>query len=237
MVRFVNPLFAMLGAGTMIHTTLDALLIGTPQPFHPLKGFSSMARAAVTGPVALGPLGFAGDAVADPAVHGGPDKAVHFYPAEHYARWRADIGDHPKLAAPGGFGENLSASGLTEDRVSIGDRFRIGTALVEVAQGRQPCWKLDHHFALPAMAAKVIQTGRGGLYFRVIESGQVQAGDSIAQVAAGHREWTVARVFHLLIAGGHKAPGNKAALRALAALPALAQNWRARAEKLQGSSG
>ena len=216
----------------MIATRLDALLIGTPQPFHPVRGMSSMARTPVTGPVAADWLGFAGDAVADPTVHGGPDKAVHVYPAEHYAHWRAELGDHPRLMAPGGFGENLSAHGLTEDRVCIGDRFRIGTALFEVAQGRQPCWKLDHHFALRTMAADVIRTGRCGLYFRVLEPGVVAPGDAVEQVAAGPEPWSVARVFHLLIGGGHKDTAGQAALADLVALPALAVSWRARAAKL-----
>ena len=216
----------------MIHTSLDALLIGTPQPFHPLRGMSSMTRRPVSAPVTVGRMGFAGDQVADPTVHGGPDKAVHFYPAEHYAAWRAELGNHPRLVAPGGFGENLSAHGLTEERVHIGDRFRIGTALFEVAQGRQPCWKLDHHFGLKSMAADVIRSGRGGFYFRVIEEGRVAPGDAIEQVARGPAEWSVARVFRLLIGGGHKAPGAQSALAELAALPLLAETWRARAEKL-----
>jgi len=217
----------------MIKTSLDALLIGTPQPFHPSRGWSSMARTAVAGPVTVGPLGFAGDAVGDPAVHGGPDKAVHFYPREHYAAWRAELGDHPHLSAPGGFGENLSALGLTEDRVCIGDRFRIGTALFEVAQGRQPCWKLDHHFGRKTMAADVIRTARGGLYFRVLEDGEVAPGDAIVQVDCGPVAWTVARVFHLLIGGGHKGTDSQGALAELAALPMLAASWRIRAMKLR----
>lgn len=216
----------------MIHSRLDTLLTGTPQPFHPARGPSSMARTPATAPVAVGPDGFAGDQVADPSVHGGPDKAVHFYPAEHYAAWRADLGDHPRLAAPGGFGENLSALGLTEDKVRIGDRFRIGTALFEVAQGRQPCWKLDHHFGRKTMAADVIRSGRSGFYFRVLEPGLVAPDDVIRQVEQGAADWPVSRVFQLLIAGGHKQPGAKAALAALAQLPTLAQNWRARAARL-----
>jgi MOSC domain-containing protein YiiM len=217
----------------MILSALDALLIGTPQPFDPLRGMSSMARTPTCDRIAVGPLGFVGDQVADPTVHGGPDKAVHFYPAEHYAAWRADLGDHDRLAAPGGFGENLSAMGLTEDRVCIGDRFRIGTALFEVAQGRQPCWKLDHHFARKTMSADVIRTGRGGFYFRVVEDGAVAAGDTIVQVAQGPAEWTVARVFRLLIGGGHKDAQGQAALAALTQLDVLAASWRQRAEKLR----
>jgi MOSC domain-containing protein YiiM len=219
----------------MIQTTLDTLLIGKPQPFDPKRGMSSMARSPVDRPVPLGLFGFEGDEVADPRVHGGPDKAVHFYPHEHYAAWRADLGDHLRLSAPGGFGENLSAQGLTEDRVHIGDRFRLGTALVEIAQGRQPCWKLDHHFGRKTMAADVIRTGRCGLYFRVIEPGVVAPGDAIEQVEAGPAEWTVATVFKLLIGGGHRSAKGQAAVAQLAALPTLATSWRARAAKLLSS--
>lgn len=217
----------------MIDTRLDALLIGTPQPFHPTRGRSSMARTPVDGPVAINPLGFVGDEVADPSVHGGPDKAVHFYPAEHYAAWIAELGEHPRLAAPGGFGENLSAHGLTEDKLCIGDRFRLGTALVEVAQGRQPCWKLDHHFGRKTMALDVIHTGRGGFYFRVLENGVVKKGDAIRQVESGPPQWTVARVFHLLIGGGHRSAEGQAAVAELAGLAVLAKSWRARAARLQ----
>lgn len=192
-----------------------------------------MARKPVNHPVALGPLGFLGDEVADPTVHGGPDKAVHLYPAEHYGAWAADFGDHPLLTRPGGFGENLSAHGLTENEVRIGDRFRLGSALVEVAQGRQPCWKLDHHFDRKTMAADVIRTGRCGLYFRVLETGMVAPGDMIMQVDAGPAQWTVARVFRLLIGGEHKGAEGQKALAELAALELLAPNWRARAERLR----
>lgn len=219
----------------MITTLVDALLIGTPQPFHPLRGESSMARQPVAHPVALGALGFAGDRVADPSVHGGHDKAVHFYPAEHYAAWATELGDNPRLAAPGGFGENLSASGLTEERVHIGDRFRIGTALVEVSQGRQPCWKLSHHFGRTAMSADVIRTGRCGLYFRVIEGGEVAPGDRIEQVECAAHGWTVAQAFGLLIGGGHKGREGQAMLAQLAVLPRLATSWRMRAERLRQS--
>jgi MOSC domain-containing protein YiiM len=162
---------------------------------------------------------------------------VHFYPVEHYRAWRADFEQegrdrHPHLERLGGFGENISASGMTEDIVHIGDRFRIGSALVEISQGRQPCWKIDHHFGLRGMTAGVIRTGRCGYYVRVIEEGVVAAGDAIEQVERMTHGWTVERAFQLLIAGMHRMEGADAALRELAALETLAENWRARAERL-----
>lgn len=222
----------------MILSQIDVLLIGQPKPFHADGTMSAMARVPVDRPVFLGKHGFEGDRVADPTVHGGADKAVHFYPAEHYPKWIAHFAAenfiHPLLDQAGAFGENISASGLTEDKVRIGDRFRVGKALVEVAQGRQPCWKLDHHFGVHGLSGAVIKSGCCGGYFRVIEEGEVAPGDSIQQVHAAEHDWTVARTFNLLIGGGYRAIGAKSQLRALAALETMAESWRTRAAKLAG---
>lgn len=222
----------------MIISQIDVLLIGQPKPFHADGTMSAMARAPVDRPIFLGKLGFAGDQVADPTVHGGADKAVHFYPAEHYPKWIAHFAAenfvHPLLDQAGAFGENISACGLLEDNLCIGDQFRLGRAVVEVAQGRQPCWKLDHHFGVHGLSGAVIKSGRCGGYFRVIEEGEVAPGDHIEQVHAAGHGWTVARSFNLLIGGGYRAADAKSALRALAALETLAESWRSRAAKLAG---
>jgi MOSC domain-containing protein YiiM len=216
----------------MIASKVDALLVGKPVAFRSDGATSTIgSRTATDGPVQLTALGFAGDRVADPSVHGGPDKAVHFYPVEHYATWRAEIA-HPHLERLGGFGENIAASGMTENMVHIGDRFRIGSALLEISQGRQPCWKIDHHFGMRGMTAGVIRTGRSGYYFRVIEEGVVAPGDAIEQVKRMTHGWTVERTFQMLIAGMHRMEGAESALRELAGLETLAENWRVRAEQL-----
>jgi MOSC domain-containing protein YiiM len=222
----------------MIHSKIDALLIGQPVPFRADGETSTIgSRVLVEGPVLLTMLGFEGDRVADPTVHGGADKAVHFYPGEHYPPWRADIAKagldpHPQLERLGGFGENVSALGMTEELVQVGDRFRIGGALVEISQGRQPCWKIDHHFGLKGMTAGVIRTGRSGYYFRVIEEGEVAPDDSIEQVARAPHGWTVERTFQMLIGGFHRLHGAKAALEELADMAVLAESWKFRARQL-----
>jgi MOSC domain-containing protein YiiM len=224
----------------MIETKIEALLVGGPVHFREDGAMSSIgSRVAVDRPVKLTSLGFDGDKVGDPAVHGGNDKAVHFYPVEHYAVWAEDFRKaHTEpnrlLGQLGGFGENIAASGMTEDLVCIGDRFRIGGAVVEISQGRQPCWKIDHHFGVKGMTAGVIRTGRSGYYFRVLEEGLVGPGDTIEQVERARHGWTVERAFQMLIGGLHKAEGADAALRELAGMEALAANWRARAEQLLG---
>lgn len=229
----------MVGYGMrMLLSQIDVLLIGRPKTFRADGTMSAMQREAVNRPVTLRKLGFEGDEVGDPTVHGGVDKAVHFYPAEHYPKWIAHFTrenfTHPLLNQAGAFGENISASGLTEDRLRIGDRFRVGKALVEVAQGRQPCWKLDHHFGVHGLSGAVIKTGRSGGYFRVIEEGEVSPSDRIEQVERAQHDWTIERVFQLLIGGGHKAPDARPQLAELAKLESLAENWRIRAAKLAG---
>ena len=207
----------------MMHEVL-AVLIGKATPFRGADEPSAIAKLPREGPVVVGPLGLAGDEQADRENHGGHDKAMLHYAADHYPFWREMLGDHPLLERAGAFGENISALGLTETGVCIGDRFRLGTALVEVSHGRKPCWKLAHRFAVPAMVAQVVGTRRAGWYYRVIEPGQVAAGDAMSLLDRPQPEWTVARVFGLLVGGDHKREPE--ALRTLAALDVLAEAWR-----------
>lgn len=210
---------------------LLALLTGRIAPFRAPDEPSAIAKHPVDGPVSIGPEGILGDEQADRKHHGGPDKALHHYAFDHYAAWADDLGGHPLLAAPGGFGENISTLGLTESDVWLGDRFRLGTALIEVSHGRQPCWKLGHRFDHAPMAARIVKNRRSGWYYRVLEPGVARAEDRLALVERGLPDWPVDRLFHVLIGGGHKA--DRAALPHLAALPVLAAAWRQRAVELQ----
>jgi MOSC domain-containing protein YiiM len=210
---------------------IESLLRGSVKPF--ARGESSaIAKAAVVEPVAVGWLGIEGDQQADLSVHGGPDKAIHHYPRDHYPHWRNMLGVNPLLDHPGAFGENVSTTGLSENAACIGDRYRFGTAIVEIAQGRQPCWKQAHRLGHPGVIAAMIDTRRCGWYYRVVEEGMVTSGDALALLDRPHPEWTVARVIGLLIAGEGK--HDIAAVSALARLDTLAENWRRRAAKLAG---
>jgi MOSC domain-containing protein YiiM len=207
-----------------------AILAGPIAPFRGPDEPSAIAKQPVSGRVRIGFEGIEGDQQADRKHHGGPDKALHHYAFDHYPTWAQDLGDHPLLQSPGGFGENIATMGLTEGDVLLGDRFRLGTALIEVSHGRQPCWKLGHRFGHAPMAAKIVKNGRCGWYYRVLEEGDVAAGDGLTRVERGLAEWPITRLFHLLIGGGHKA--DPSALPYLASLPVLAQAWRDRAAEL-----
>ncbi|MCK9543161.1 MAG: MOSC domain-containing protein [Novosphingobium sp.] len=213
-----------------METTVIAVLCGAVQPFREENEPSAIAKRPVAGNVRVRRLGLDGDAQADLAVHGGVDKALHYYPQDHYAWWRGEIGEHPLLDRPGAFGENIAATGLTENDVCVGDRFRLGTALVEVSQGRQPCWKLDHRFGGLKINAAMVRSRRCGWYYRVIEEGQVGAGEGLSLVERPFPAWSVARVFGLLIAGDHKR--DAAGLAALGDVAALSASWKRRREAL-----
>lgn len=138
---------------------------------------SGIDKAAVPGPQQVDRLGIVGDHQADLRVHGGEDKAVHCYAWSHYAYWRDVLPGNSLLEAPGAFGENLSMESMDERDVFIADRWRIGSAVFQVSQGRQPCFKLNLRFGTPDMAARVQETLRAGWYLRVLEPGCVMAGD------------------------------------------------------------
>jgi len=179
------------------------VLAGPVAPLGPAGATSAIAKRPVAQPVAIGPLGLAGDAQADLRVHGGPDKAVHLYTWDHYPAWWDELGDapgpaQPLLQAPGAFGENLAVTGVDEAGVCVGDHWRAGTALLVVTQGRQPCWKLNLRFAVPDMAARVQQSLRAGWYCRTLHSGVVQAGDALELLERPHPGWTVQRLLALI---------------------------------------
>ena len=133
----------------------------------------------VDGPVAVGPLGLAGDEQAELSVHGGPDKAVYGYPAAHYAAWRDDYPEHAGLFVAGGVGENLTIAGWTEADLCVGDVHRMGSATLQVCQPRQPCFKFALRFGDNRLPKAMVRNGRAGWYYRVLEPGMLDGGDAV----------------------------------------------------------
>lgn len=202
---------------------LKGLLIGQIVPFGPNGEPSAIGKTGVTRPLSLGITGFEGDRQADLRHHGGPDKAVHHYPGEHYASW---CREHPEIPPerfqPGAFGENLNTFGLTEENVCIGDIFRIGSARLQVSQARQPCWKLNVRFGHPGMSARVQESGRTGWYYRVLEQGKVAPDAEILLLDRPCPDWTLARLLQHL----YLDPLNMEVLTRMTALKALPASWR-----------
>lgn len=182
---------------------------------------SAIFKLPVEGQVELTRLGLQGDGQADRENHGGEDKAVLLYSAEHYPDWRRTPG--LETATFGAFGENLSIHGASEELVCIGDIWRIGDlAVVQISQPRQPCWKLARKWRIQDLAAQVQANGRTGWYCRVLTPGEVEAGQKLTLLERFHPAWTVAAANQVM----HHRKQDVSAARELAALPQLAQSWR-----------
>jgi MOSC domain-containing protein YiiM len=199
-----------------------AISVGTPREVE-WRGRivrTSIFKTPVSGRVRVAPENIAGDQQADLSVHGGFDKAVYAYPAEHYPSWRRDL---PDAELPwGAFGENFTTQGLLEDDVCIGDRFRVGTAELVVTQPRMPCYKLGIRFGRPEMVKRFHESGRSGFYLRVAREGDVAPGDAIERLARDDVRLTVADVVALYATD----TADEALLRRASDHPALPASWR-----------
>jgi MOSC domain-containing protein YiiM len=154
-------------------------------------------KEPVEGRVKLRKLNLDGDKQADLAVHGGEDKAIYAYPKEHYEYWQREF---PSIALPWGmFGENLTTEGLKEDMINIGDRFRIGSAEVVATQPRMPCYKLGVKFGRMDVVRRFLTSGRPGIYFKVLQEGEVEAGESIELISKDENNITVKDIVRLYV--------------------------------------
>jgi len=174
-------------------------------------------KLAVNGRVAVGPDGLAGDEQADRRYHGGADKALYAYAVEDYAWWAAELG---RELEPGLFGENLTVAGLDLVEARVGERWRVGTALLEVSEPRQPCYKLGHKMGDMRFVRRFAKALRLGAYLRVIQEGELGAGDRIAVVERPDHDVSMELLGRIVI------EDRSSAARALAA-PALSDGWRA----------
>jgi ferredoxin-NADP reductase/MOSC domain-containing protein YiiM len=183
-------------------------------------------KAPVEGPRMVRRLNIDGDGQGDLAGHGGERRAVFVYQMDSYRYWQSHLRRNDFVY--GQFGENFTVDGLPDAEVCIGDRYRIGSALFEVTQPRVTCYRLGIRMNEPEMAALVVKHGRPGFYFRVLEEGEVEAGNEITQVASGPERMSVSEIDALLYKPGHPRDQLERALR----IPTLSVGWRRSLEAL-----
>jgi MOSC domain-containing protein YiiM len=190
-----------------INAGLPELRLGRQQ------GTTSIWKQPVSGPVRVSRLNIDGDRQADLSVHGGADKAVYVYPAEHYEYWRREL---PGVELqPGAFGENFTTEGLSEE-FRIGDRLRIGSAEFAITQPRLPCFKLALRFGRPDIVKRFLRSGRTGFYLSVTREGEVNPGDPIHLDPHPGKTLTVADVVRLYATGRKQGDADAARGRELA---------------------
>ena len=183
---------------------------------------SSIWRTPVDERLHLGRTDLAGNTQADLKNHGGPDKAVCCYSAEHYPGWRDLLNLREEEFGYGAFGENFTVAELTEDAVCLGDIYTLGTATVQVSQPRMPCWKVGRRWERPDLPGEMTKTGRTGFYLRVLTEGEVGAGDTLTLHERPVPDCTVARLNDAMYV--QKSDAELA--QELSRLPLLAEAWR-----------
>lgn len=182
-------------------------------------------KEPVDGPISLKKLNLEGDGQADLTVHGGPNMAVYVYSANHYEFWKKQLPSHELNW--GAFGENLTVEGCSDDEVCIGDRFRMGTAEVQVTQPRVPCFKLGIRFGDQGMVKQFMNSGRFGFYLRVLKEGAIQADDGIEKISQDSAQVAVSDIMM-----AYQNPDMKDLMQKIITVKALPKSWREHFEKL-----
>ncbi len=203
--------------------TVDHLFIGALRTLEPEGQRTGLFKEPVER-VMVRRSGLVGDHQADRRYHGGPEKAMHQYPPDHYPRIAARFPAAAHHAVPGALGENLASAGMTEHTVCIGDRYRMGEAEVEVSQPRTPCWKLNHRFGEDDLSRFVLAERITGWYYRVIREGTIECGAAITLLARPNPDWTLDRFWTAV--NLHRPEPDE--LRALADAVGLTADWARR---------
>jgi MOSC domain-containing protein YiiM len=184
---------------------------------------TSIFKEPVEGRVKVTTLNLNGDAQADLSVHGGVDKAIYSYSKEHYNYWKEA---YPMIDMPlGMFGENLTTQGLYEDMVNIGDQYQIGSSRLVVTQPRMPCYKLGIKFGRMDIIEKFINSQRPGIYYRVLEEGELGAGDSIELLYRDKNNVSINDIVSLYI-NDHYDGENLSKMQKATKLEFLPERWR-----------
>lgn len=207
---------------------IQSLQVGTPHRYGAAAATatldrpweSSFFRAPSVEPRWLYTTHLAGNEQADKQNHGKPNQAVLLYAAAHYPRWREELGRSE--IGPGGFAENLTVDGLTEETACIGDVYGLGEARIRVTGPRYPCTKIERRWGQPGLTARVAATGRTGWYCAVEREGLIAPGAALMLIERPYPTWTVALVNDF----GHGRNHDLATARALAACPALNEFWQ-----------
>lgn len=207
-----------------LNTKIDHVFAGGLGVLHPEGQRTGIFKRRHEKPVRVELHGIVGDEHGDTRVHGGPEKALHQYAAQNYQRLAQAFAHSATQLVAGSLGENISAFGLGECNVHIGDVFQVGSAVLQVSQPRSPCWKINHRFDAEKMSMFVARERITGWYYRVLQPGFIQAGDRIELLERHTGDFSIDRFWQVQLA--HRPV--IADLLALSATHGLSEDWKRR---------
>lgn len=207
-----------------MRTQITGLYAGKAAPMPGDGRLTAIFKQLVQDRVHVGPEGLDGDVQADRRVHGGPEKALHHFPADNYTRLTRAVPDLAKSFVPGAIGENISTVGCAEADVCIGDIYACGSARIQLCQPRTPCWKIDARFDVEGLAKAIQVAGMSGWYYRVLEEGEVELGDELRLLERNPAPFNLEHFWRI----AHTLRPDLDELTRLAATPGLASQWQQR---------
>lgn len=218
-----------MGSEIQQHSALiEGLYIGELSTIGPANTATGIFKIPSEKTHQIGEMGLSGDIQVDKRVHGGPEKAIYHYPAEHYALLRQALPHLSEHFQPGSIGENISTQGLLDTDVHIGDTFRLGSAIVQVSQPRRPCWKVNHKYGNAHIASMIMSEAISGWYYRVLETGQLRRGDSIELIGRLNNSVSVAGIWQIFMQRfGQQAEHSTTSGNTIhTKIPGLSDEWR-----------
>jgi MOSC domain-containing protein YiiM len=217
---------------------LSAAAQAHPAPGYPILGLyggqirpmpgdgraTAIFKQALSGPVQVGWQGLEGDVQADRRFHGGLEKALHHFPLENHRRLAQLFPEQAALFVPGAIGENISTTGLDEAAACIGDVYALGSARIQLAQPRTPCWKIDAKFGREGISQRIAEQGIAGWYYRVLAKGAAQAGDKLILLERNEGAVSLAQLWQI----SHTRRPPLEEVQRIADTPGLNEAWRQR---------
>ena len=204
-----------------LHSTVDGIFVGSQKTIGPNNTATGIYKD-FTDSSFLTSLGLEGDIQVDRRVHGGAEKALYHYPAENYSILKEALPPFADQFIPGSIGENISTSGFSDNDIHIGDIAKIGNALVQVSQPRRPCWKVNHKYGNAYISSLLISQAISGWYYRVIEEGQIEVGDTFELQERLENSVTVAKICEVFM---EKMTNKKFPADFIADVPGLSSEW------------
>lgn len=204
------------------------LFVGTPKELGPKSQVTAISKESVTESLIINKESLEGDQVANLKYHGGPDRVIHHYSLEQYEYLKSVFPEKAQLFVPGSYGENLTTEKLTEADLCIGDIFTLGSAKVQLTEGRKPCSTIDLKYGFKGVLKEIVSSGRYGWFYKILEEGEVRVGEQLEFVERPYPNLNLKKIIFEMFQSKDR---DMDFLKEVYVCPALSERWKERIEK------